>query len=117
MRAQPHEHEGPPWPGHVAGTAARHERVPDVAILADWDHADCAICAKPATEPARGMTHQPRKLEGLRGEALRQAWLDASYGMPLEPTVRLRAYAIAIMVAALCWAIIGAGVWFVWRAF
>jgi hypothetical protein len=55
--------------------------------------------------------------EDLRGEALRRAWLDASYGMPLEPTVSVRALAIAIAIAAVCWAIIGAGVWFVWRAF
>jgi hypothetical protein len=29
---------------------------PDAPILADWDHEDCAICAKAAAgEPARGM--------------------------------------------------------------
>ena len=115
MTSQPHEHEGPPWPGHVAGTAARHERVPDVAILADWDHADCAICAKAATEPALRVTPQPRK--ELRGEALRRAWLYAGYSVRPEPPVSVRALAIAIALAAICWAIIGAGVWFVWRLF
>ena len=55
--------------------------------------------------------------EDLQGEAFRRAWLDASYGMPLEPTVSGRALAIALAIAAVCWAIIGAGVWFVWRAF
>jgi hypothetical protein len=27
----------------------------DASILADWDHEDCAICAKAAAEPVRGM--------------------------------------------------------------
>jgi len=29
-------------------------QVPDVPILADWDHANCGICAKVATEPEHG---------------------------------------------------------------
>ena len=53
----------------------------------------------------------------LRGEALRRAWLNTSYGVRPEPTVSVRALAIAIAIAAVCWAIIGAGVWFVWRLF
>lgn len=121
MSAQPHEHEGPPWPGSATygermwPAPQRVVQVPDVPILADWGHADCAICAKPATEPARGITPQPRA--ELRGEALRRAWLDASYGMPLEPVVSIRALTKAYALAAVCWAIIAAGVWFVWRAF
>ena len=105
MTFQPHEHEGP-----------RVVQVPDVPILADWGHADCAICAKDATEPARGMTPQ----EDLQGEALRRAWLEGSYGLRpelQEPAVSGRALVIAIALAAVCWAIIGAGVWFVWRLF
>jgi len=89
-------------------------QVPDVPILADWDHADCAICVKPATEPARGMTPQPR--EELRGEALRRAWIEASY-QPRPELIATRALVIAYALAAVCWAIIGAGVWFVWRLF
>jgi hypothetical protein len=64
------------------------------------------------------MTPQPR--EDLRGEALRRAWIDAGFAVPLrkeEPPVNVRALAIAISLAAVCWAIIGAGVWLVWRAF
>jgi hypothetical protein len=132
MTFQPHEHEGP-----------RVVQVPDVPILADWGHAACTICAKPATEPARDITPQPHEdsaayrsritkaigdinlpstvqpREGLRGEALRQAWLNASYqaGAKEVPAVSVRALAIAISLAVVCWAIIGAGVWFVWRAF
>jgi len=55
--------------------------------------------------------------EELRGEALRRAWLNASYDVRQEPTPSVRALAIALSLAALCWAIIGAGVWFVWRVF
>jgi hypothetical protein len=109
MSSQPHEHEGPP--------TQRVVQVPDVPILADWDHADCAICVKPATEPVRGMTPQPR--EELRGEALRRAWLNASYqaGAKEVPAVSVHEYVVALMLGALCWAIIGAGVWLVWRMF
>jgi len=96
MSAQPHEHEGPPQ---------RVVQVPDVPILSDWGHADCAICAKAATEPAR------------REEALRRAWLNAGYSVRQEPIVSDRALVIACVLGAVCWAIIGAGVWFVWRAF
>jgi hypothetical protein len=64
--------------------------------------------------PVRG---QPT--EELRGEALRRAWLNASYqaGAKEVPAVSVRALVVAILLAAVCWAIIGAGVWFVWRAF
>ena len=55
--------------------------------------------------------------EDLRGEALRRAWLDAGYSVRQEPTVRYRPPRIAYVLGALCWAIIGTGVWFVWRAF
>jgi hypothetical protein len=71
---------------------------PTVSILADWDHKDCAICAE-------------------QDESLRRAWLNAGYRVRREPTVSVRAYAIAYAIAAVCWAIIGAGAWLVWRAF
>ena len=63
------------------------------------------------------MTLQPRKLEELQSEALRRAWLNTSYGVRPEPPVSVRALVIAISLAAVCWAIIGAGVWFIWQAF
>jgi hypothetical protein len=60
----------------------------------------------------------------LQEEALRRAWVNASYraadyqaGAKEVPAVSLRELAIAIAIAALCWAIIGGGVWFVWRLF
>ena len=55
--------------------------------------------------------------DDLRGEALRRAWLNTSYGVRPEPTVSGRALTIAIALAVVCWAIIGTGVWFVWRLF
>ena len=70
-------------------------------ILADWSHEGCAICAASV-------------------ESLRRAWLDAGYSVRLElqePPVSVRALVIAISLAAVCWAIIGAGVWLIWRAF
>jgi len=149
MTFQPHEHEGPPWPGSATygermwPVPQRVVQVPDVPILADWGHADCVICAKPATEPTRDLTPQPRKdsaayrariakaigdielpstaqpREELRGEALRRAWLDASYqaGAKEVPTPSAREYVNAILLGAVCWAIIGAGVWFIWWLF
>ena len=70
----------------------------DLDILADWSHEGCTICAE-------------------NDESLCRAWRDASYRPRPEPTVSVRALLIAISLAAVCWAIIGAGVWFVWRAF
>jgi hypothetical protein len=123
MTGQPHKHEGPP--------TQRVVQVPDVPILADWGHADCVICT--------GMTSQPRghvepmaavrppvrslseaaDMKDLRGEALRRAWLNASYqvGAKEVPAVSVRALAKAYALAAVCWAIIFGGAWLIWRAF
>jgi len=103
MTFQPHKHEGPPWPGSATygermwPAPQRAQRAPDVPILADWGHKDCTICAE-------------------QDEELRRAWLDAGYRVRPQPAVE-HALAIAYLLAAVCWAIIGTGVWFVWRLF
>lgn len=88
MSAQPSEREDPRW--DCGPEALRHRAIADRAA---------------------------RAAEDLRGEALRRAWLEGSYGLrpELEPALNSRALAIAISLAALCWAIIGAGVWLVWQ--
>jgi hypothetical protein len=62
--------------------------------------------------------------EELRGEALRRAWLNASYrvgdyqaGTKEVSAISNRTLVIVYALGALCWAIIGAGMWLVWRAF
>jgi hypothetical protein len=78
------------------------------------------------------MSAQPREHEDdLQGEALRRAWLDASYevrqepgpmaaktyGVRQGPPVSIRTRAISYALAVVCGAIIYAGVWLVWRMF
>jgi hypothetical protein len=55
-------------------------------------------------------------MEELRGEPLRRAWIDAGYRVQQKPVVNRRALVKAILSAVVCEAIIGTGVWLVWRA-
>jgi hypothetical protein len=65
----------------------------------------------------RGPVRPP--MDELRGEALRRAWREAGYrvGPQPKPTVNVRALVKAILVAVVCEAIIGAGLWLIWRMF